>query len=441
MTRQISRRRFIGSGLATVGAGIMGVMPKARAFQSHASGGQYPGRGIVVWHPDASEGSQVPLDAAQALIDRGLPALTGDPDPVTALERLLPGVSVQSRIAIKVNTIASPSHCFTRWEVVQALTNRLVEMLGSSYPPSNITIFDQHDLPSHGYTEDRFPGINVSSSNDCSSGVIIPTPGRDSELSRFIAEADFLINMPVLKNHSSNEFTLGMKNHYGSIYPSSWCGDFDGLLAINSFSEIREKTKLVILDGIFGTYVGGLNGGPDNWTLFPGNTPRRLFLGTDPCVVEYLGQQTINDQRAAFNQLDPLVDYYLYRAGAAPYNLGIADPSEMVVEFVDAAAVSASHANPLSADGLSLGVATPNPFRKKTLWLLTCGKTSHYRAAVYDLTGHKIATLHDGRLAAGTHTMIWNGRTDSGSPVGTGSYVLVIDSGASRTSGFATLIR
>ncbi|MCU0611404.1 MAG: DUF362 domain-containing protein [Candidatus Eisenbacteria bacterium] len=435
---RISRRRFIGAAAAAVGVGLVGARNAVRAGPSWRGGGLYPGKGVTVWHPGATTGRTVNVEAVQQMMDRGLEALSGEGNPVSALERLLPGLNAQSKVAVKINLIAGTTHCWTRWEVVQALVNRLTETLGGSFSPANIAIFDQHDLPSHGYTADRFPGVVLSSDNDCNSGVMIPTPGQQSELSRFIAEADFLINCPVVKNHGSNEFTLGMKNHYGSVAPSSWCGNYDGLLAINAAHGIREKTALVLLDGLFGTYVSGLDGGPDNWTLFPGGTPRRLFFGTDPCVIEHLGQQIINEQRQGLG-LSPLTDYYLHRASDPPYELGVNDPAVMDLSFVDASVVPVSE--PPRPSQAELRPAAPNPFATSTAWTIRLRAARHVRAAVYDITGREIAMVNQGHMNEGAHVLRWDGHGADGRRQPPGIYLLVITGDGPTLTSPVSLIR
>ena len=436
--QRISRRRFIGATAAAVGAGFVGMGTSVRAGPSSRGGGLFPGKGVTVWHPEATAGRTVNVEAVQQMVDRGLTALTGGLDPVSALEALLPGLTAQSKVAIKVNLIAGPTHCWTRWEMVQALVNRLTETLGGSFPSANITIFDQHDLASHDYTEDRFPGVVLSSDNDCTSGVWVPTPGQQSELSRFIAEADFLINCPVVKNHYANLFTLGMKNHYGSIAPSSWCGNFDAVLAINAAPPIKQKTALVLLDGLFGNYVSDVDGGPDNWTLLPGGTPRRIFFGTDPCVVEHLGQQIINEQRQAMG-LAPLTDNYLYRAGDPPYELGVTDPGSMDLTFVDASLVPVTeHPAPT---GLLISLPAPNPFRVSTTWTLTLAHPATLHLFVADMMGRRVALLRTGEFDAGSHHIGWDGRGDDGRVVPAGTYLLVIRGNGLRTTSQVAFVR
>jgi hypothetical protein len=435
----MSRRRFLGATASAIGAGLATHVPRARAGSSGRGGGLFPGRGITVWHPEAASGHSVNPEAAQSMIDRGLTALTGEDVPSLALETLLPGLTATSKIAIKVNLIAGPSHVWTRWEVVQAMVVRLLETLGGSFPPENITIFDRHDLPAHGYTADRFPGVNLESTSDCTSGISLLLPGGTAELSRHISEADYLLNFPVLKNHYANHFTLGMKNHYGSISPPSWCGTFDAVLGINSFSEIKQKTALVVLDAVFGNFVGDVDGGPDGWSLFPGNTPQRLFMGTDPCVVEHLGQTIINEQREAVGR-PPLPDHYLYLAGDPPYELGVTDPSAMDLLFVDASVVGAENVETV-ATSLSLSPARPNPFSRYTMWTLDVKQECATSAAIHDLSGRRVATILSGHVGPGTQVLRWDGLTDTGKPVGTGTYTLVVEAATGRLSSPVMVLR
>lgn len=437
MNSSISRRRFIGASLASVGLGLKKTFSGALRV-SPESGGLFPGKGVIVWHPEATSGHAADTDAVQTMVDRGLCELAGQTDPVFALESLMPGIDANSTIAIKINCIASPSHCWTRWEIAQAMVNRLVQMIDGAFPAGNITIFDQHDIAAHGYTPDRFPGVNLSSSNQCSSGVMIPTPGRVSELSRFIADADYLINMPVVKNHNANEFTLGMKNHYGSIDPSSWCGNYDALLEINSSPEIRDKTALVILDALFGTYISGLDGGPDNWTLHPGGTPRRICMGTDICVIEYLGQEMINEQRSALG-VPELIDYYLYRAGSPPYDLGIIDPEGMDISFIDASMVDICE-TPFVPYAPVLSGAMPNPFSRRTSWVVTIKRDTHLQARIVDISGQSIRTISDGIRTPGSYPITWDGTSDTGVRVPTGCYILSIQTDTAALSGIVTCI-
>ncbi len=61
--------------------------------------------------------------------------------------------------------------------------------------------------------------------------------------------------------------------------------------------------------------------------------------------------------------------------------------------------------------------------------------------AVYDVAGRAIATLADGEMAAGIHSVEWDGRTDGGAAVSSGIYFVRATVGGNRLSAKVALIR
>ncbi len=55
---------------------------------------------------------------------------------------------------------------------------------------------------------------------------------------------------------------------------------------------------------------------------------------------------------------------------------------------------------------------------------------------VYDLLGREVARLTDGRLEAGYHSVIWNGKTATGRDVPSGLYIALM-----RTPSFTKSIK
>jgi flagellar hook assembly protein FlgD len=60
-------------------------------------------------------------------------------------------------------------------------------------------------------------------------------------------------------------------------------------------------------------------------------------------------------------------------------------------------------------------------------------------AAIYDLTGRRLRTLHRGTLARGLTTLSWDGRDERGSELGAGVYLLRLS--AAGSSAVARIIR
>ncbi|MCC6651301.1 MAG: VCBS repeat-containing protein [Candidatus Eisenbacteria bacterium] len=69
-----------------------------------------------------------------------------------------------------------------------------------------------------------------------------------------------------------------------------------------------------------------------------------------------------------------------------------------------------------------LGRATPNPSRDVTTLELALPRSGEARIEVCDVAGRAVRLLHRGALAAGAHTLAWDGRGDSGDPLPPGAY-------------------
>ena len=64
----------------------------------------------------------------------------------------------------------------------------------------------------------------------------------------------------------------------------------------------------------------------------------------------------------------------------------------------------------------------PNPFNPTTNLSFTLPKESHVTLEIYNLLGQKVRTLADKIYSAGSHTLIWDGRDDSGESLSSGVY-------------------
>jgi hypothetical protein len=86
------------------------------------------------------------------------------------------------------------------------------------------------------------------------------------------------------------------------------------------------------------------------------------------------------------------------------------------------ATISRDQARPLSAS------ASPNPGHGVThLTLFLAGPPGtavHTDAALFDLQGRRLATVHRGPLKAGLNRITWNGRSDDGADLRAGLYLL-----------------
>jgi hypothetical protein len=78
---------------------------------------------------------------------------------------------------------------------------------------------------------------------------------------------------------------------------------------------------------------------------------------------------------------------------------------------------------------------SPNPFNTSTTISFTIPSSCHAALAVYSLTGQRVRTLVSGPLSTGAHSVVWNGRDDSGRLVSSGVYLFRIEADGKNASG------
>lgn len=105
---------------------------------------------------------------------------------------------------------------------------------------------------------------------------------QEFDFSKDVLEADVFINMPILKEHSITNLTMGLKNMMGLIWDRGafHAGDLD-----RSIAELAafKKPNLTILDAIRGITAKGPRG--------PGPVKEynEVIFGTDPVAVDAYG--------------------------------------------------------------------------------------------------------------------------------------------------------
>jgi uncharacterized protein (DUF362 family) len=229
------------------------------------------------------------------MVAEALAALTGQEDTNAALETLFPERRSR-RYGVKVNCVNPrlPTHP----AVVSALIRLMVD---SGIPAANILVFDRsdHELESCGFAVHRGTGVQVAGTTHDRMGYVdpaFPLTHGSVRLSGALDSIDTLINLPVLKNHEMTGVTLALKNHFGSIdrpellhAPDRSC--CPGIAEVNALAAIRESTRLVLLDALFGTSTSGLAGAPDF-------APMTLVAAVDPVAADRVGLELINQHRA-----------------------------------------------------------------------------------------------------------------------------------------------
>ena len=103
-----------------------------------------------------------------------------------------------------------------------------------------------------------------------------------------------------------------------------------------------------------------------------------------------------------------------------------------------ASSVENTYSGIVEADAKPLACALrrnrPNPFQARTTIAFDLPQAVHVRLQVFDITGRLVRTLTNARYPAGCHSVVWDGKDDTGRPVGPGVYTVVMDAGGLKAT-------
>ena len=328
--KKMNRRDFIkdvsiaGLGLA-VGPALLDLSAREVSAQAGMS------KLVIVNNPEVVERTSVKADIARDMVGAGVMQFTGETTVADAWISVLPGLSGDDLVTIKVNCINSslPTHP----QVVDAIVDGLI---AAGVKDNNIIVWDRtnHELSGCGYKRNTGKtGVRYFGTNEggWGYGARIKPGGRSVRLSKILTSSDHLINVPVLKDHNMAGVTLSMKNHYGSIDNPGTLhgGGCDPFIAeLNDVPEIRDKTRMIVLDACLGVYQGGPGGSPQF-------KPNSIILGQDTVAVDYQGWKILEAERQKHGRGLPQPNNI---KTAANLGLGTNDPNKIHVEMLDMAA-------------------------------------------------------------------------------------------------------
>lgn len=90
---------------------------------------------------------------------------------------------------------------------------------------------------------------------------------------------------------------------------------------------------------------------------------------------------------------------------------------------------------------VSLGEPLPNPFNPRVTIPFFVGKRGVVELNIYDLRGRHVRTLASKTFAVGTHTRQWDGRSDRGSAMPSGVYLVRIRLAETADTGKISLVK
>ena len=323
----MNRREFI-KNVSIAGLGLAASPSLINLSAGKLSAQEGASRLVIVSHPDSAQGIRVDPDAVKKMVDMGVMQFTGQKNLGDAWLSVLTGFSPNDIVSIKVNCInrSLSSHP----EVANAIAEGLI---AAGVKENNIIIWDRtnHELTSAGYRYNKSDtGVICFGTNEGGWGYEKPVKvsDRNLRLSKILTISDHIINVPVLKDHGMAGVTISMKNHYGSVdnpgsLHNNQCDPYVGEL--NKVPEIKDKTRLIVLDAVLGIFSGGPGGQPQ----FVYNS---IILGQDPVAMDYQGWKIIDAERQkrGWSLAKPR-----HITTAANLGLGTDNPDNIQIEMLD----------------------------------------------------------------------------------------------------------
>jgi len=236
-------------------------------------------------------------NAVNQMFLEGLQSLMRANSVRAACRQMIPYYQPGEKIAIKINlnnNSNQSNEIDATAPVLNALLLALTSGLGAS--ETDIYVYDvSRAIPTYRIRS-RVPwNINYVQSGDALAQADTNAPisfrGIGNQYCPLVlTQASHLIDLCLFKDHLFVLATMGMKNHFGTTRPSPanlHNPINQNISDLNATPHIRDKTRLIIGDALFGVYTGGPYGVPQQWATFPGGpTPNSIFLGVDPVATE-----------------------------------------------------------------------------------------------------------------------------------------------------------
>lgn len=110
------------------------------------------------------------------------------------------------------------------------------------------------------------------------------------------------------------------------------------------------------------------------------------------------------------------------------------DSAQAVYDRTFLTGVAGGPVQPLTPGLVALFQNRPNPFHSATALSYQLPARQHVKVSVYNVAGQRVRTLWDGAQEAGTHSVTWDGRDDTGKHVSAGVYFSALETEAGTLS-------
>ncbi|MBD3234346.1 MAG: DUF362 domain-containing protein, partial [candidate division Zixibacteria bacterium] len=230
-----------------------------------------------------------------------------------------------------------------------------------------------------------------------------------------IYDSPVIIDHCCLKRHFRSGLTCGLKHHVGSVSGSYGSDTREYFHTFPAYSDtfmqlIAEfaglvNSELTIVDARSILAVNGparSHGGEEREI-------NRLVISGDKLAAEVYSSQLMAQYDETYNP-DLVIPIHEHAAtlGLGTLNLNDVEVIEISATFVD-------DNQSTIPDGFELRQNYPNPFNARTSISFDIPHKSDIEVSIYNSLGQKLATLHNGRIEAGKHSLSWDaGRFSSG---------------------------
>ena len=279
---------------------------------------KYPhwGEAVVIRDDGATEGPNINSKVVREMLNEAINTLSNG----GGWPSLFSSYKTGETVGIKVN--CQWPRVPTQPKVVAAIVNELVKM---GVPNDKIIIWDA-EAGALGYSEMwnvsmEFRGVRTAATDKLEdpfdSNKTMDIQGNPAPLSRLLTGPAHLINVPVLKNHFEAGITFALKNHVGSVGKDNKSRQMlfhnpideknpihkatgrgapiaERIALINTAPDIKNKTRLIVGDALFGVYTRGPLGEPE----FAYNG---LIVGTDPVATDHQARLILEEERKKKN--------------------------------------------------------------------------------------------------------------------------------------------
>ena len=339
---RLSRREFLlraAAAGATLALGNRWQPQSPHTGRAALTPAAFPSNRVVHTHSDAATywdyttgwyGDYVNQAVVDAITDRGVMTLTNTATRADAWHALIPTYTAGQKVALKINL--NNADCGDSDQVIDALPqpiNSIIRGLKDiGVAENDIWVYDVTNGWHSGAMPARlvnkvtalYPNVHFhANEGSCSTALGYSTTQRihfnvpagkpaisDRPICNALTDAAYLINMPIMKKHGMAGVTLGFKNHFGSfehceeVHWSIELGDvnytstYNGLVDIYNDPHLKNKTVLVVGDGLYGARINNYDEVPSRWSTFGNKSPNGLFFSIDPVAVDCVMYDFLN---------------------------------------------------------------------------------------------------------------------------------------------------